>query len=172
MVAGLILGFSGAYAQRAASLSAESIIQEHLGIFQVVDELLDPFERVEEKDGQITVWFRSRLDAKNQNKKICDGARWLITGRLGAATGSNALFRKNPEVKGITLVFFDVETSVKLGKKNRYRQSRRLVEHARFNLTRKRGLSLDATAVRQALAQKNCHAVVPELLSTLKVSRP
>ncbi len=162
----------GASAQPAASLSAERLVQEHLGIFQVVDEMLDPFERVDDRDGELTIWFRTAITATNRNAKVCAGARWLITGRLGNVGGSRKLFESHPQFKSITLVFFDVETSVKLNKKNRYRQSRALVEQARFKLERVQSLRLNMASARRALSTENCAVVAGELLSQLKVSSP
>lgn len=157
------------HSQPAASLTAERIVQKHLGIFQVVDEFLDPFERVEERDGELVIWFRTAVTKANQAQKTCAGARWLIAGRLGDVSGSKKLFLEHEAIKAITLVFYDVKTSVKLNQKNRYRQSRALVEHARFKLSREQSLRLDMDSVRRALSKPNCSRLAGELLTEMKV---
>jgi hypothetical protein len=149
----------------------EEAVQKHLGIFQVLDELLDPNEHVEVVGPNVKIWFRQRLEPGRQDRQLCEGARWLISGRLDGVPGLKALFLSKPDLRQVSMVFYAVETSTRVTPSGRYEQSRRVVTQARFAIDRKRTMNLDRQAVSKALKRPDCRSLLKDLLTDFWVRK-
>lgn len=151
------------------SRATEAAVQRHLGIFLTPPEFRDPAERVEVRRDEAEIWFLRPISAEKRDEALCEGARWLLVGRLDAADGIGQVFRARDALDRVTLVFFDVETDVDLDRNGRYVQKRNPAPHAKFTVSRKRAAALDPLALDRALSGRGCVESAREVLDTLWV---
>ncbi|MCB9552124.1 MAG: hypothetical protein H6705_09635 [Myxococcales bacterium] len=151
------------------SRATEAAVQRHLGIFLTTPEFRDPAERVEVRRDEAEIWFLRPVTGDERDAALCEGARWLLVGRLDAADGIGQVFRARDALDRVTLVFFDVETDVDLDRNGRYLQKRNPTPHAKFTVSRKRVAALDPLALDRALSGSDCVQSAREVLDTLWV---
>ena len=142
-------------------------VQKHLGIYSVVGAQRDPSERVKLQQQGVEIWFMRPVPPAERDRAVCEGTRWLLTGRLAASAGAKALFAERNELDRVTLVFFDLATSVDRNRSGRYDQQRTPTPHARFTITRKRAAQLDPAALSQTLSGTRCSTVAKSVLDEL-----
>lgn len=164
LIALLFLAAPAAQAQPAA----EALIGEHLGIFLALPDRRDSHERIEIQQDRVEIWFLRAPETKaTRARAICDGARWLLTGRLENAKGARALFDARPEVQTITLIFYAVETSVTPDRKGKYEQSRTARPTARFTIRRETARQLNVESLRKTLTGARCPSLAETVLDSL-----
>ncbi|MEZ4463347.1 MAG: hypothetical protein R3F43_02205 [bacterium] len=139
-------------------------MQRHLGLFVTTPDRREASERVVVKPGRLGLWFLRAVPADQREVAVCDGARWLLTGRLAGSTGAPALFAALPDVQDVTLVFYRLETRVQPDAEGRYTQTRSPIPEARFKVTRQKATQLDAAALRQTLTGARCASVAASVL--------
>lgn len=169
---GLLAGGVAGGPSRADATDANysEAVRKHLGLFLTVPERREQHERVELRaDGTLSIHMVRALPDERREAVLCQGARWLLLGRLTATGGVSALFAEAPEVSGVELVFYTVETSVAPGPDGRYRQTRTERPSARMSLGRERGAGLDKKAVDAMLAPGRCLDGARDLLDELWV---
>jgi hypothetical protein len=125
-------------------------LEDALGVYIVHPDLREELERVEIHDGVAEVWFLRDLDINPQDAR-CDAFRWLLLGRFQENTGALPLFDKFPDLQGVHLIFYAVETRVRVDARGDYAQSRTPVRHLELNLSRDRAKALDPKNLRKAL---------------------
>lgn len=151
--------------------AAIAAVQKHLGVYLTTGELRDPAEKVVVQQQAIEVWFLRPVPAAERDAVVCDGARWLLTGRLDAAAGVGALFAELPEVDRVSLVFYDVLTDVERNRAGRYDQKRTPTPQARFTISRARAAQLDPKALAGTLRGARCGALAESVLDELWTKR-
>ncbi len=142
-------------------------VQRHLGIYSVVGDQRDPTEQVKLQQKGVEIWFMRPVEPTQRDRAVCEGTRWLLTGRLEASAGAKALFDERRELDRITLVFFDLDTAVTRNRSGRYDQKRTPTPHARFTITRARAAQLDPAALSQTLTGTRCSTVAQSVLDEL-----
>jgi hypothetical protein len=155
---GLLAGGVAGGPSRADATDANysEAVRKHLGLFLTVPERREQHERVELRaDGTLSIHMVRALPDERREAVLCQGARWLLLGRLTAT--------------GVELVFYTVETSVAPGPDGRYRQTRTERPSARMSLGRDRGAGLDKKAVDAMLAPGRCLDGARDLLDELWV---
>ena len=115
--------------------------------------------------GQLQIAVRKRVARNERKTAICLGARWLLTGRLEETQGALAVFRTEPDLNSIRLTFYDVKTSVEPDRKRGYRQSRTIIQQARFLITKDRAQRLDRAVLRKNLKGETCTRIARKVLS-------
>ena len=157
---GVTMGFvESAQAQDAQAKKWEKLVQEKLGIFVVVPKWRDASSEIKVVGGQLQIAVRRRVERNERKAAICLGARWLLTGRLEETQGALAVFRTEPDLNSIRLTFYDVKTSVEPDRQRGYRQSRTIIQQARFLITKDRAQKLDRTVLRKNLKGETCMRV-------------
>lgn len=142
-------------------------VQKHLGIYSVVGAQRDPTEQVKVQQQGIEVWFMRPVPPSEREEAVCEGARWLLTGRMAISAGVGALFAERNELEQVTLVFYDLVTGVDRNRAGRYDQKRTPTPHARFTISRARAGQLDPKALEETLVGARCSAVAESVLDTL-----
>lgn len=128
------------------------------------DDRREGYEGVSLREGRVEIWFLRSVSAKTKSEALCEGARWLLTGRLAASSGARGLFGALPEIDEVVLVFYRLETRVKPDTEGRYQQTRDAVPQARFTLGRDKALQLDPAVLRGTLVGDRCAALGSSLL--------
>lgn len=146
-------------------------VQKHLAIYTALGSRRDPSERVVVQQQAIEVWFMRPVPPAEQDAAVCEGARWLLTGRLAESTGAGALFADRSELKRISLVFYELDTEVDRNRTGRYDQKRTATPHLRFTITRDRAMQLDPKALEQTLRGTRCGSLAQSLLDELWIRR-
>ena len=82
---------SAAQGQSSENQRLETLVAKHLGIFVTVPKQRDPSERIVLENGTLTIGFLKSLK-RDQAAALCQGGRWLLTGRLARTAGARALF--------------------------------------------------------------------------------
>lgn len=145
----------------------KAAVQQHLGLYVTTPQFRDPAERVIVQRGAVEAWFLRPISPRERDAALCEGARWLLTGRMEESAGASALFAARSGVDQLTLVFYDVQTNLQLDRKGRYVQKRTARPEARFTISRARAAQLDPKALRQTLRGARCGAVAASLLDSL-----
>ena len=145
-----------------------------------IERALDPFltnakyrdadERVEYVDGRAEVWVLESLEQGELATKVCDGARWLIGGRLKRSTGARGAFLAIPQLRELSIIFFKVKTKVNPNLEGRYVQVRSALTAARFTLSRERALMLHSERVLGLLQGPQCEEQARQLIDDLWIS--
>ena len=94
-----IFSYSPVNAQVSQSNEAEKILK-HLDIFLTNPAYRDRDEGVSFSGDTAEIWFLESLRYGDLDQKICDGAKWLITGRLKESEGAKAVFFDLPSIQG------------------------------------------------------------------------
>jgi len=139
-------------------------VQKHLGIYLTTGALRDPAERIEVQQTGVEIWFMRPVPPAEREVALCEGTRWLLTGRLAASAGARALFAERNELDRVTLVFFDLVTKVDRNRSGRYDQKRTPTPHARFTITRERAAQLDPASLDKTLTGARCSTLAGSLL--------
>lgn len=142
-------------------------VQKHLGIYSTVGSARDPSEQVKLTQKGVEIWFMRPVPPAARDRAVCEGTRWLLTGRLEASAGARALFAERSEIERITLVFYDLVTDVDRNRSGRYDQKRTPTPHARFSVTRERAGQLDPAALKTTLAGARCSTLAGSVLDEL-----
>jgi hypothetical protein len=167
MVTGIALALMLLMPQRGQGVEPErleALVNTHLGLFLMVPERRDAGERVVLRGGRLEIWFLRPIGRADRAHALCDGARWLLSGRLAATQGVGALFRAAPAVTEVTLVFYTVDTRVEPGGDGRYRQFRTAAPTARFRVGRDRASGIDPALARTQLTGDACAKRAERLL--------
>ncbi len=165
------LALSAPPADAAPDRELLAAVQKHLGIYTALGAQRDPTERVVVQQQAVEVWFMRPIAPAEQDAAVCEGARWLLTGRLAASAGAGALFAARPDLKRVGLVFYELDTEVDRNRRGRYDQKRTATPHARFTITRERARQLDPAALEQTLTGTRCGSLAESLLDELWVRR-
>ncbi len=139
----------------APAFDPQAAVQTHLGLFLTVPTRRDEGERIQLTRDRLEIWFLKPLGTA-PDEAVCDGLRWLLTGRLAQSAGAHALFQALPGVQQITLVFYAVETEVAPEGDGHYRQRRSAAPQARFTISRERAASLNPKQLRSTLTGARC----------------
>jgi len=131
-------------------------VQKHLGLYVTRPERRDEGEQVYVRREKLEAWLLRPITVKEVEMAVCDGARWLLNGRLRASLGVGQLFKARPDTTEFSLIFYDVKTRVDPDRDGRYRQRRSVEPQARFTISRERIGQLDVQALEQALAGADC----------------
>lgn len=155
-------------APAAAQAPLAPAIQQHLGIFLALPDRREGFEKIVFEQGRAEIWFlRSPMTRKARDVAVCEGARWLLTGRLEATGGAKALFAARPDVDEITLVFYALETRVTPDRNGKYTQDRDARPTARFTITRDTASQLNVKSLKSTLRGARCAALAERVLDSL-----
>lgn len=125
-------------------------VEEALGVYIVHAKLREELERVEARDGVAEVWFLRDLDINAQDAR-CDAYRWLLLGRFEDNPGALPLFKEQQGLQMLKLVFYSVQTRVRVNARGDYVQSRTPVRQLELNLSRAKARAIDAKALQKAL---------------------
>jgi hypothetical protein len=153
-----------AQAEPAADAEAAAAVQTHLGLFLTTEDRREASELVTHRDERLEIWFLRTVGPTQRDAAVCDGARWLLTGRLEKSTGARGLFAALPGVDEVVLVFYKLETRVKPDAQGRYQQVRDVSPEARFTLSRDKALQLDPATLRGTLVGDRCASLGVSLL--------
>lgn len=166
-LAALAVGPEPAQAAPDRARIITAAVQQHLGLYVTTPQLRDAGERVVVQRDAVEAWFLRPISPRERDTALCEGARWLLTGRMEASLGAKAFFAARSGVDQLTLVFYDVETALQLDRKGRYVQRRTARPEARFTISRARAGQLDPKALEQTLRGARCSSVARSLLDTL-----
>mgnify|MGYP007096624907 CR=1 FL=1 len=142
----------------------EIAVQAALGLFLALPDRREAGERVVRRQQGIEIWYLRPVSRGTRADALCDGMRWLVAGRLTSAPGANDLFARLPGIDELTLVFYDLETSVEPDARGRYRQARNARPQARFTLRRGTAAKLQPAPARVALQGGGCVAAGRQML--------
>jgi hypothetical protein len=132
-------------------------ILQPLDLFLTSPEYRDRDEGVKwSADGRAELWFLESLEYGELDRKVCEGVRWLISGRLARSKGVIAAFNDVPMLKEVTLIFYRIQTKVDPGLYGKYEQSRVPISVARFSISRENAKQLNADVVNQQLDGPGC----------------
>jgi len=144
-------------------------VQKHLGIYLTTGPLRGEAERIRLQQTGIEVWFLRPTSPAAREAAVCEGARWLMTGRLAQTAGVGALFAERSEIDQVTLVFYDMVTSVKLDRSGRYAQQRTPTPDVRLTISRSKAAQLDPAALAGTLNGRRCASVARSVLDEVWV---
>lgn len=160
---------SGAQGMTSDNKRLEALVAKHLGIFVTVPKQRDPSERIVLENGTLTIGFLKSLK-RDQAADICQGGRWLLTGRLARTSGARALFRAAPSVERIRLEFLTLKTTVNPSAKGRYEQNRSVLRGMTLELERAKANRLDPEVLKRTLQGPRCAKLVKNLLDKVSVT--
>lgn len=144
-----------AFAQPTEEL--ETAVQKHLNLFLTVPERRESGEGITLDDhGELEIRLLRTLPPERRRGILCQGVRWLLLGRLQRADGIGGLFSALPDVTGVALVFYELETTLKVDARGEYSQVRHATPRARIRVSRERGEGLDRAAVDRMLGPDTC----------------
>lgn len=149
--------------------AAEEAVQSTLGIFLTTPDRREQHERVAVQSGRLEIWFLRPVRRQDGDRPVCDGLRWLLTGRLADVPGVRALFEQLPSVDDVTLVFYDLETTVQPDASGRYRQLRNAAPQARFSVSRASATQLNPKLLEAQLQGPGCVALGRRLVDSVWV---
>lgn len=149
--------------------AAEEVVQSTLGVYLTTPNRREQHERVVVQGGRLEIWFLRPVRRQDGDRPLCEGFRWLLTGRLAETPGVRALFEQLPSVDEVTLIYYDLETSVQPDASGRYRQLRNAAPHARFGITRASAGRLNPQVLEAQLAGPECAALGRRLVDTFWV---
>jgi hypothetical protein len=125
-------------------------VEEALGVYIVHAPLREALERVVVRGGEAEVWFLRDLDINPQDAR-CDAYRWLLLGRFGRSVGALPLFQEEAGLETLKLVFYSLQTRVRVNARGEYEQSRTPVRQLELNLSREKARAIDPKALEKAL---------------------
>ncbi len=125
-------------------------IESALDVYLVHKPKREALEGVIVQRGRAEVWFLRNLDVNQQDAK-CDALRWLLLGRFQTSKGVRAAFEANPEMETVALVFYRVETRVRVGARGEYVQDRTAVRTLEVSIDRTKGKVLNRKLLEAAL---------------------
>lgn len=118
----------------------------------------EALEGVIVKGRRAELWFLRNLDVNVEDAK-CDALRWLLLGRFKTSKGVRAVFEAYPELETVALVFYRVETRVRVGARGEYVQDRTAVRTLEVSIDREKGSKLNRKILEPAL-RKNRGACI------------
>ena len=171
MTAGILMLLSTeAIAQGSPDETVESLVADNLGIFVVLPERRDPLETARVIDGTLIINFLRPI--KNEPERaVCDGARWLLVGRLDQSRGAEGVFSQDPSIQQIRLMFYDLKTTVRPTEGGRYQQTRSAIPQLILEISRTRARQLKAEVLRETLRGSRCSSLARKLLDRVELSR-
>jgi hypothetical protein len=143
-------------AAAAPDLSAEqrqdmaTDIESALDIYLVHKPKREALEGVIVQRDRAEVWFLRNLDVNRDDAK-CDALRWLLLGRFKTSKGVRDVFEAYPTVQTVALVFYRVETRVRVGARGEYVQDRTAVRTLEVSIDRPKGSVLNRKLLEPAL---------------------
>lgn len=147
---------------------------------KVIEGALDPYltnvqyrdveETILYKEGRAEVWLLESLEQGDLSKKICDGVRWLLGGRLKRSLGARDAFMKLAELRELSLIFYKVKTRVNPNLEGQYLQQRSPMPVARFTISKERAMMLHSERVLTLLQGTQCESQARDLLDDLWIS--
>jgi hypothetical protein len=146
-------------------------VQKHLGLYLTRPDRRDDGEQVYVRREKLEAWLLRSITAKEVEKAVCDGARWLLKGRLRASLGMGRLFESRPKTTEFSLIFYDVKTRVDPDRDGRYRQRRSVEPQARFTISRERFGQLDVESLEKALTGADCAKTARVVLDEVWVKK-
>jgi hypothetical protein len=149
--------------------AASQSIQTHLGLYVTLPARRDEGERVYVRRDRLEAWLMRPLTPKTVETAVCDGARWLLTGRLSESRGVSGVFDAMPETREVALIFYGVKTRVDPDRDGKYRQRRTVEPHARFMISRKQLKQLNLAALEVQLGGQRCARVARKVLDEVWV---
>lgn len=144
-------------------------VQKNLGIYLTTAPLRDTAERIRLQQQGIEIWFLRPVSDAGREQAICDGARWLLTGRLDMAPGVGGLFAERSELQRVSLVFYEMATSLEMQRSGKYEQTRTPTPELRFTVSQSKAKQLDPAALGQTLTGRRCAAVARSVLDEVWV---
>ena len=144
-------------------------VQKHLGIYLTTAPLRDTAERIRLQQKDIEIWFLRPVKPAQRTQALCEGARWLLTGRLAETTGVGAFFADRSELDQVTLVFYDMVTSLEMQRSGKYDQKRTPTPDMRFTISREKAAALDPVALSNTLTGRRCESVARSVLDAVWV---
>ncbi|MCA9525764.1 MAG: hypothetical protein KC549_05650 [Myxococcales bacterium] len=139
-------------------------VQRYLGLFVTTPDRREASERIVARQGRLEIWFLRSVPADQREQALCDGARWLLAGRLANSQGAPALFAALPDLQAVTLIFYRLETRVQPDADGRYQQQRDPIPEARFKIGREKASQLDAATLRKTLTGPRCASLGASVL--------
>lgn len=127
-------------------------VEDALGVYIVHPPLREPLERVVIEGDTAEVWFLRDLSLGTE-EAICDAYRWLFSGRFGNNKGVLSLFQKRPEIQNVKLIFYTVQTGVRVTYRAEYAQNRTPVRELELNVSKSRGLTVDAKSLEKVFKE-------------------
>lgn len=163
-VATLLVGAAPA----AAQTPFEAAVGQHLGIFLALADRREANERAAAEQERGEIWFlRETPTQAARDTAVCDGARWLLTGRLDKSTGAQALFKAQPELQELVLVFYALDTTVTPDRNGEYVQARRAQPTVRLTLRRETAARLNIASLRKTLKGARCPSLAETVLDSV-----
>ena len=158
LASGLSIQAQAQEAQRQQEQSnRDNKILQPLDLFLTSPEYRDRDEGVRwSADGRAELWFLESLEYGDLDRKVCEGVRWLLSGRLARSKGVLAAFNALPNLNEVTLIFYRVQTKVDPGLYGKYEQSRVPISVSRFTVSREGATQLNAKIVNQHLKGPGC----------------
>lgn len=160
---------SAAQNRAAEEQRLEALVAQHLGIFVTVPKQRDPAEHVALEGGTLTIGFLKGLPGE-LNSTICEGGRWLLTGRLNRTEGARALFQADSQVRRIRLEFLNLKTTVHPSARGRYEQNRSVIRRLFLEIGRKKAMSLDPEVLKRTLQGPRCAKLVKTLMDEVWIA--
>lgn len=137
-------------AQDAALQRKVESIEELLGIYLTRPERRELLEGVVLREGRAELWVLRPLE-HNIEAAQCDAYRWLLLGRLERSRGASAVFQAWPDLSEVTLVFYQVASTLEHDGRGGYVQHRSAIRHLEITLSRERARTLDHKALQKLL---------------------
>lgn len=125
-------------------------IEASLDVYLVHKPKREALEGVLIKGRRAEVWFLRNLDVNSTDAK-CDALRWLLLGRFATSRGVRPVFEAHPELETVALVFYRVETRVRVGARGEYVQDRTAVRTLEVSIDREKGLKLNRKLLEPTL---------------------
>jgi hypothetical protein len=161
-----LLTFMSGPVQAQAPLAP--VIKQHLGIFLALPDRREAFEKITLDKGRAEIWFlRSTPTSAARDVAICEGARWLLTGRLEATGGARAVFDARPDLDEMTLIFYALDTSVTPDRNGKYTQDRSARPTARFTIRRETAAQLNVESLKKTLKGARCASLAERVLDAV-----
>ena len=91
----------------------------------------------------------------------------MLAGRLDKSTGAQALFKAQPELQELVLVFYALDTTVKPDRNGKYVQDRRAQPTVRFTLRRETAARLNVASLRKTLTGARCPSLAETVLDSV-----
>ncbi|MGK0358748.1 MAG: hypothetical protein ACI9U2_001041 [Bradymonadia bacterium] len=168
MIALFVTGLMAAPLTAAAQTPFESAVGQHLGIFLTLADRREANERATAEQARGEIWFlRETPTQAARDTAVCDGARWLLTGRLDKSTGAQALFKAQPELQELVLVFYVLDTTVTPDRNGKYVQDRRAQPTVRLTLRRETAARLNVASLRKTLTGARCPSLAETVLDSV-----
>jgi len=166
---GLFALFASVHASGVRA-EAQPTPAQALDAFLTTPRYRDPDEGERRDRDRAEVWHLESLERGDLDAKVCEGARWLLTGRLKRSGGARAAFEADAGLRDLSLIFYKVKTRVSPDLRGRYVQSRTPTPVARFTLSREQALALNNDRLGELLSGPGCVTQARALLNDLWIA--